>query len=243
MPNTSSNAISLNTIGSVYSPYKEKFAVPRQPGLVPSAKGRIELLSPFDSSDAVRDLLQFSHIWVLFIFHGTQQQGWKPLVKPPRLGGNNKTGVFSTRSTFRPNPVGMAVVQLDDIAEEGGRLYLEISGLDLLDQTPVIDIKPYLPYSDSLPHAQAGFATEKPAASMQVVFSSESEHSLQQGIKKYPQLRDFICEVLSQDPRPAYKRSSDALQSYGVRLYDFNIAWEVAGNVSRVMHITNVSKP
>ena len=232
--------INFDIIGTVHSPYGEKFAIPRQPGLVPSAKGRIELFPPFGNSDSIRDLLQFSHIWVLFIFHGTQQQGWKPLVRPPRLGGNAKTGVFATRSTFRPNPIGMSVVQLDDLVEEGGQYFLEISGLDLLDQTPVVDIKPYLPYADSLPEAQAGFASKKPLAAIAVIFSVKAESALKELHNKFPELRDFIREVLSQDPRPAYQRNNDKPRSNGVRLYDLNVTWEVHDTCFQVTQIEQI---
>ncbi|NQY65973.1 MAG: tRNA (N6-threonylcarbamoyladenosine(37)-N6)-methyltransferase TrmO [Alteromonadaceae bacterium] len=144
----SANEISFHVIGKVHSPYKEKFAIPRQPGLASCAKGVIELIDQANNIDLVRGLEQFSHLWVLFIFHATQQQGWKPLVRPPRLGGNKKMGVLATRSTFRPNPIGMSVVKLDKVSVENNKVLIHISGLDLLDQTPVIDIKPYLAYSD-----------------------------------------------------------------------------------------------
>ncbi|MCV6606381.1 MAG: tRNA (N6-threonylcarbamoyladenosine(37)-N6)-methyltransferase TrmO [Porticoccaceae bacterium] len=218
----------FKTIGTVHSPYKEKFAVPRQPGLVPAARGRIELLPPHDQPDCVRELSQFSHLWVLFVFHGTQEQGWKPLVRPPRLGGNRKTGIFATRSTFRPNPVGMSVVALNNVVEEGGRCWLEISGFDLLDKTPVLDIKPYLPYCDSLPEANGGFANQKPKTKVQVSFSPQAEQQIRFAAEKIPELREFIGQVLSQDPRPAYRhgKAADDAQ-YGVRLYDFNIIWIV----------------
>ena len=205
--------------------------MPRQPGLVPAAKGRIELLPPYGNPDSIRDLEQFSHLWVLFVFHGTQEQGWKPLVRPPRLGGNQKTGVFATRSTFRPNPIGMSVVALEGVVEEGDRCWLEISGLDLLDQTPVLDIKPYLPYCDSLTNASAGFANYKPKAQAQVRFSPQAEQQLRFAVEKIPELREFICQVLSQDPRPAYRLSKAADDNqYGVRLHNFNIIWTVEGN-------------
>ena len=142
------NSIALNYIGKVSSPYKEKFAIPRQPGLVSAAKGSITLLGDANTPELVRGLEAFSHIWVIFIFHGTQEQGWKPLVRPPRLGGNAKLGALATRSTFRPNPLGMSVVKLDsidvitnkDCPKKSKNVVLNISGLDLLDGTPVIDI-------------------------------------------------------------------------------------------------------
>ena len=212
--------------------------MPRQPGLVPAAKGRIELTAPYNHPDAVRDLRQFSHLWVLFVFHGTQEQGWKPLVRPPRLGGNRKTGVFATRSTFRPNPIGMSVVTLDRVVEEGGKLWLEISGLDLLDQTPVLDIKPYLPYCDSLADAAAGFASERPEDRVEVLFTPQAQKQLLLAEKKTPQLGEFICQLLSQDPRPGYRRTSETdSNQYGVRLYNYNITWQVHDGAFQVTAI------
>ena len=116
------------------SPYKEKFAIPRQPGIVNCAKGKVLLCNEYNNSELVKNLSQFSHIWLIFVFHETQQQGWKPLVRPPRLGGNKKTGVLATRSNFRPNPIGMSVVKLDAVQiEKNGDVILDISGLDILD--------------------------------------------------------------------------------------------------------------
>jgi len=158
---TKPQGFSLNTIGIIESPYKEKFAIPRQANLVTAAKGRVLLTGQQNNLDIIRDIEQFSHLWLLFIFHGTQAQGWKPLVRPPRLGGNKKTGVLATRSPFRPNPVGMSVVKLDKVSTNKQQIILYISGLDLLDGTPIFDIKPYIPYSDAITTAQSGYA-QKP---------------------------------------------------------------------------------
>lgn len=238
------DSINFDIIGKVSSPYKEKFAIPRQPGLVTAATGKITLLNQANNIELVRGLEQFSHIWVLFIFHATHQQGWKPLVRPPRLGGNKKLGVLSTRSTFRPNPIGMSVVQLDKITVNNKQVEIHISGLDLLDQTPVIDIKPYVPYSDAIPTAQAGFAQEQPSNNLTVTFSPKTERILQTTTDKFPNLKTLIEQILAQDPRPAYKHKKpkvDAINNrdnnneallfddkvYGIRLYQFNIKWRL----------------
>lgn len=221
------NDICLNPIGFVNSPYKEKFAIPRQPGLVGAAKGTITLAGDVNSIESVRDLNQFSHIWVVFIFHGTQEQGWNPLVRPPRLGGNKKTGVFATRSTFRPNPIGLSVVKLDDIKVINQNVILYISGMDLLDQTPIVDIKPYIPYSDSYPDAIAGYAQSEPETSLSVLFSAKAKQSLAEIKNEYPDLTLLITQVLSQDPRPAYKKNKPDEKVYGMKLYDFNIQWKI----------------
>jgi tRNA-Thr(GGU) m(6)t(6)A37 methyltransferase TsaA len=224
--------ISLDFIGRVSSPYKEKFAIPRQPGLVDSAKGAIHLINNANNIDLVRGLEEFSHIWVLFIFHGTQDKGWTPLVRPPRLGGNKKIGVLATRSTFRPNPVGMSLVTLDsiEVVKEKALQYvsLNISGLDLLDQTPVIDIKPYIPYSDANIDAIASYAQSSPQSNISVIFTDKAKLTLQNIENKYPYLTRFITQVLEQDPRPAYKHHKEDLKVYGMSLYDLNIQWKMA---------------
>lgn len=220
-------SITMNPIGVVNSPYKEKFAIPRQPGLVNAAKGTITLLDEINNIDCVRDLEQFSHLWLLFIFHGTQAQGWKSLVRPPRLGGNQKIGVLASRSTFRPNPIGMSVVKLDKIEVIEKNVTLHISGIDLLDQTPIVDIKPYIPYSDSLPNACAGFAQAEPLASIKVTFSIKAQQELTLLKTKPPDLSLLIEQVLAQDPRPAYKKNQIDDKTYGMKLYNLNILWKM----------------
>lgn len=233
--------IEFDIIGRVNSPYKEKFAIPRQPGLVSSAKGSITLSGDVNNVDLVRELEQFSHIWVLFVFHGTQEQGWKPLVRPPRLGGNKKIGVLATRSTFRPNPIGMSVVKLESIEIKEKQVILHISALDLLDKTPIVDIKPYVPYSDSIPHANAGFAQTQPSSSLQVTFSQKSQAALTKYNKELPELTLFIEQVLAQDPRPAYKHNKHDDKIYGMNLHDLNIKWQMQGLTSiEVIDITSV---
>ena len=166
-----SESFNFDVIGTIDSPYKEKFAIPRQPGIVTAAQGQLRLTGTANNAELVRGLEQFSHIWLLFVFHGTQAQGWKPLVRPPRLGGNKKLGVLATRSTFRPNPIGMSVVKLDRIEQQNlahnkSQVTLHISGLDLLDGTPIIDIKPYVPYADIIEGAEGGYAQEQPIDSL-----------------------------------------------------------------------------
>jgi tRNA-Thr(GGU) m(6)t(6)A37 methyltransferase TsaA len=219
--------ITLKPIGLVNSPYKEKFAIPRQPGLVSAAKGTIELLNAVNCIDSVRGLEQFSHIWLLFVFHGTQDEGWKPLVKPPRLGGNKKIGVLATRSTFRPNPIGMSVVKLDKIELFEQNIILHIAGIDLLDKTPIIDIKPYIPYSDALPNADAGFAQTQPHIHLDIIFSDHVNHIIENLSDELPDLKQLIEQVLAQDPRPAYKQNKLDEKVYGMHLYNLNIQWQM----------------
>lgn len=212
-------AWSLETLGIIHSCYQEKFAVPRQPGLAPSAFATLELLPPYNQPEAVAGLEAFSHLWLTFLFHQNLEQGWKPRVRPPRLGGNRKIGVFASRSTFRPNGLGLSVVRLENIDTTSG-VKLVLSGIDLVDGTPVVDIKPYLPWADSLPDAQADWAPEPPSQ-LPVHFSSEAQAQLQ----AHPQgkrLQQLLVEVLAQDPRPAYQ-AIDPERIYGVRLADRNV--------------------
>jgi len=239
------NDITLSPIGIVHSPYKEKFAIPRQPGLVNAAKGTVELLGEVNNIESVRELKQFSHIWLLFVFHGTQEHGWKSLVRPPRLGGNKKVGVLATRSTYRPNPIGMSVVKLDDIEVTEQDVILHISGMDLLDQTPIIDIKPYIPYSDSLPSACAGFAQTQPQINLTVKFSEQAQQSIVKLKNELPNLTLLIEQVLTQDPRPAYKKNKPDRKVYGMNLYNLNIQWKMVDfdniTVTQINQITEDS--
>lgn len=231
------NAFSLKQIGVIHSPYKEKFAVPRQPGLVTDGGGELHLMPPYNVADAVRGLEGFSHLWLLFIFHQTMNGGWRPTVRPPRLGGNARMGVFATRSTFRPNPIGMSLVELKDIHCQKDRVILQLGSLDLVDGTPIVDIKPYLPFAEALPHAKAGYAQYAPQADMPVYFTPEVEHQLARLEKEYPNISRFIHQVLSQDPRPAYRKREDAGKIYAVMLHDFNVRWRVSGQGSEVFAI------
>lgn len=226
----------LETLGYVKSPYPEKFAVPRQPGLVTAAPIYIELAAPYDHPDAVRGLDAFSHIWVTFIFHKTLAQGWKPLVRPPRLGGNQKVGVFATRSSFRPNALGLSVVKLEQVLISQGKVRLQVSGADWVDGTPVVDIKPYLPYADSIAEANGSFAADAPTL-MHTQFSATAQQQLQQLATSYPELELLITQVLAQDPRPAYKTNSDADRTYGMTLYDLNIRWQVKNGENLVLSV------
>lgn len=229
--NNQVDSVEVNAIGFIESPYQEKFAIPRQPGLVSAARGKIFLTNEHNHQDLVKDIEQFSHLWLVFIFHETQNQGWKPLVRPPRLGGNVKTGVLATRSTFRPNPIGMSVVKLErvELAKLAGKsqVILHISGADLVNNTPIIDIKPYLPYSDAITEASAGFAQTEPANALQIQFSKQASTQLNHYSAQYPNITQLIEQVLAQDPRPAYKHGKIDTKDYGMSLYDLNIQWKM----------------
>ncbi|MFC4656730.1 tRNA (N6-threonylcarbamoyladenosine(37)-N6)-methyltransferase TrmO [Rheinheimera marina] len=227
----------LQVVGYVRSPYKQKFAIPRQPGLIAEAKAELVLEKGYDDDAMVRGIEAFSHLWLVFVFHETADKGWSPLVRPPRLGGNAKKGVFATRATFRPNPVGLSVVKLEGVLRRQGRLVLQLSGVDLLDGTPILDIKPYLPYADALPDASGGFADSAPETDMTVSFSEQADAFCQRQ-QQVPELRLLIEKVLKQDPRPQYKKQRSDTQSYGMTLYHFNIKWTVNGGHN---HVTEIS--
>lgn len=230
------NQYQFNVIGYIKSPYKQKFAIPRQPGLIPEACGQLILEAPYADDAIVRGIEAFSHLWLVFVFHETADKGWSPMVRPPRLGGNTRKGVFATRATFRPNPIGLSVVKLENVVRKNNQLILEISGLDLLDGTPILDIKPYLPYSDALTTADGGFADAAPHTAMTVSMSETATLFCEQQ-RQYPHLRLFIEKVLQQDPRPPYKKQRDGEQHYGMTLYDYNIKWTVNGEHNHVTEI------
>lgn len=226
----------FNVVGYIQSPYKQKFAIPRQPGLIPEATGYLVLEDDYSDDTILRGIDSFSHLWLLFVFHETADKGWSPMVRPPRLGGNARKGVFATRATFRPNPIGLSVVKLEGVERKNGKLMLKISGIDLLDGTPIVDIKPYLPYSDALPHAVGGFADAAPHTNMTVSFAEPARVFCQQQTQQ-PDLHNFITKVLQQDPRPSYKKQRDGEQSYGMTLYNYNIKWTVNGEHNHVTEI------
>lgn len=229
--------ICFHPIGVVHSCYQERFGVPRQPGMVPTAWAQIELFPPYDQDEAVRGLEDFSHIWVIFHFHSKNQEGWRPTVRPPRLGGNRRIGVFASRSPFRPNPLGISAVRLLDIKRDRGRLILFISGIDLLDGTPVLDIKPYVPYSDAHSDAAEAYAPV-PENSVNVEFNAKAIQACgDYQAQGYTMLELLIRETLAWDPRPAYQSSKPNKTQFGMRLWDFELKWEIEGKKLIVISI------
>ena len=233
------SSVTVSPIGVIHSPYQEKFAVPRQPGLVNAINAQLELLPPYNDPHCVRGLEAFSHLWLMFLFHQNGTAEWHPTVRPPRLGGNQRMGVFATRSPFRPNPIGLSVVELKGIHQQGNRLWLELAGVDLVNGTPVVDIKPYVPFVDSVPDAQGGFAPEAPVT-MPVCFTPEMEIRCAELATSHPGFRDFLQQVIAQDPRPAYRKQDDDDKIYGVRLLTFNINWQVKDGTAIICAITDV---
>ncbi|MDH1631896.1 tRNA (N6-threonylcarbamoyladenosine(37)-N6)-methyltransferase TrmO [Pseudomonas mosselii] len=210
----------VSPVGIIRSCFKEKFAIPRQPQLAPAARGVLELLPPFDQGDAVEGLEQVSHVWLLFLFHQALEDKPRLKVRPPRLGGNKSMGVFATRATHRPNGIGQSVVRLEGV--EPGRLLL--SGIDLLDGTPVLDIKPYVPYADSIAGASNLMANDAPEA-IAVEWSESALHQARDHALRLNQpLVELIEQCLAQDPRPAYQIPPPE-RVYGVKFWDVQVRW------------------
>lgn len=211
---------SLIPIGRMHSCFKEKFAIPRQPLLAKAATGFIELYPPYDHQDAIAGLEQVSHIWLLFIFHQTIEKNPRLKVRPPRLGGNKSLGVFATRSTFRPNNIGQSVVKIEKIINH--RIY--VSGIDLLDNTPIIDIKPYVPYADIIEGATNAIAPAPPQT-IEVIWHAVA---LQQAKHYQQHMRRPIIELteqcLMQNPKPAYQKT-DVSREYGTIFWNLDIKW------------------
>ncbi|MCP4116384.1 MAG: tRNA (N6-threonylcarbamoyladenosine(37)-N6)-methyltransferase TrmO [Desulfobacteraceae bacterium] len=242
-------AVRFEPIGILHTCYKEKFGIPRQPNLVADAPARLVFTPEFAREEAVRGLEEFSHVWLIFLFHETRAKNgsWSPMVRPPRLGGNKKVGVFATRSPFRPNPMGMSAVRLEsvEICDKGPVLHL--SGVDILDQTPILDIKPYLPYSDIIPDARNGFAPAPPRTGLEVQFSEPAMARIREKEKTIPNLLSIITGILENDPRPAYRsgRKSDPESGRisGIRLFDFDLKWTVEKDVIRVLDLEDQEPP
>jgi len=232
--------LEFQPIGIIRSCFPEKFGIPRQPGLVKEATATLELLPPYDRIEALEGLEAFSHLWLIFVFHASLKETWKPTVRPPRLGGNKRVGVFASRSMFRPNPIGLSVVELErvDTTAEQPRIFLK--GVDLLDGTPVLDIKPYLPYVDAITNAHGGYAHGTPKPHLQVSLSSAAAAQCASHENTYPNLRSLIMHVLELDPRPAYYGVDHSTKEFGMRLLDFDIKWRIDGEEVEVMAIEKV---
>lgn len=226
--------MTLDPIATVRSCFGSKFAVPRQPGLCPSAWGRLVFHPEYRSPEAVRGLEGFSHVWLIFGFHETSAQGWRPTVRPPRLGGNQRIGVFASRSTFRPNGLGLSLVKLEGIdSTAADSPVLLLGGLDLLDGTLVYDVKPYLPYAEAVPEAAAGFAGEA-----LVRLAVEVTPAAAGDFARLPaRARALLMEALSLDPRPA-TRAADAERVFGAALAGCNVRFTIGQGICRILEIT-----
>lgn len=218
------------TIAKIHTEFSDKFGIPRQSGLVPSLRGEIVFEPEFRSRDAVRGLEEFSHIWLLWEFSKAKRDGYALTVTPPRLGGKIRKGVFATRAPYRPNSIGLSSVKLEEIRldEEKGPV-LVVSGADILDGTPIYDIKPYLPYTDAHPDAVGGFGEQHKQDGIEVVFPEE----LLQQLPK--ELHLSAIEVLKQDPRAAYNKKPEYV--YGMEFAGYDIRFTVQEEILVVKEI------
>ena len=220
----------IRVLAKIHSDFQEKFGIPRQSGLVPELQASIVFEPEFRNPDALRGIEGFSHLWLIWQFSQALRAEWSPTVRPPRLGGNTRVGVFATRSPFRPNALGLSCVRLERMVSNSPQgPMLIVSGADLLDGTPIYDIKPYIPYADCLPQAVGGFAAERPAPTLRV----DIPDSLLQRVP--PEKRDALLRLLELDPRPSYH--SDPERIYGMRFADCEIRFAVQDLVLTVKEI------
>jgi tRNA-Thr(GGU) m(6)t(6)A37 methyltransferase TsaA len=217
----------LKIIAHIETDFPEKFGIPRQSGLVAELKGTIVFEPEYRNPDAFKGIDGYDYLWLLWKFEVPKKNGWSATVKPPRLGGNTPMGVFATRSPFRPNSIGLSSVRLEavELTSDRGPL-LHVSGVDLRDQTPIYDIKPYLPYVDSHPEARGGFADDVRDYELRVEFPEEL-------LETFPKEKQrAIIEVLKQDPRPSYQ--NDPERRYGVSFAGYDVHFTVDGDLLRV---------
>jgi tRNA-Thr(GGU) m(6)t(6)A37 methyltransferase TsaA len=224
----------MRAIGRVESCYPEKFGVPRQSGLAAAARGRVVFDAEYRREEAVRGLEGFSHLWVVFVFDRVPEGEERLSVRPPRLGGNERIGVWATRSPFRPNRIGLSVVRLDRVVMAGeGAPCLDVSGLDLVDGTPVLDVKPYVPYADRVEGATAGFADAAPER-LEVQVGEEAREKFKELVEGD---RAVILETLALDGRPAYHEGSQEGRVYHLRVLGYEVDWEVRDGVCWVLRV------
>lgn len=219
----------LRMIARIHSDFPDKFGIPRQSGLT-SLASRIVFEPEFRDPNALRGIEGWSHLWILWIFSEAVRPGWSPTVRPPRLGGTERVGVFATRSPFRPNNIGLSSVKLERVEHTGNEGdVLIVSGADLMDGTPIIDIKPYVPYADAHPEASGGFAAEKFGKKLKVVFPEELLSRVEPG------KREGLKDLLAEDPRPAVQ--DDPERVYGMRFSDVEIKFVVSDGVLTVVDV------
>ncbi len=222
----------MKIIAHIHTDFTSKFGIPRQSGLVDELEATIVFEPEYRNPDALRGIEEYSHLWLIWQFSECADKDWTPTVRPPRLGGNKRMGVFATRSPFRPNPIGLSSVRLigvEKTAEHG--CILRVAGADMLDGTPIYDIKPYLPYVDSHPDASNGFALDEKAGGLEVDFPEHLLEMIPQSKQK------ALVEVLSQDPRPGYQNEPERI--YGIEFAGFDIRFRVNGKNLTVIEIIN----
>ena len=220
--------IKLKVIAHIYNDFSEKFGVPRQSGMAKDLKSKIIFENEYRNPDAFRELDGYSKLWIIWGFSENSKTKWTPMVRPPRLGGNRKAGVFATRSPYRPNPIGLSCVDLDKISFEATGPVLYISGADMINGTPIYDIKPYVPSFDSFPQASGGFAEENISYRLEVDFPKELLYIIP------AEKRSALIECLSYDPRPAYHNDN---REYGMSYAGYNIRFIIENTCLKVFEV------
>ncbi len=229
---TDSADLNLKVIARIHTDFPTKFGIPRQSGIVDSLKAVIVFEPEYSNPDAFRGLEGFSYLWLLWGFSDNEHDSWSPMVKPPRLGGNKRMGVFATRSPFRPNPIGLSSVKLIGIEQTMKGPVLHVTGADLMDNTPIYDIKPYLPYTDSHPEAVGGFADPMVDYALEVDFPERLLSLIPEDRK------EAIIGVLASDPRPSYQKDPDRI--YGVEFAGFDVRFTVQGRQLTVYEVVKL---
>ncbi|MBR7084431.1 MAG: tRNA (N6-threonylcarbamoyladenosine(37)-N6)-methyltransferase TrmO [Oscillospiraceae bacterium] len=220
----------VTPIAYIYTDFKEKFGIPRQAGRISELTGKIVFEPEFQNPESLRGLAEFSHIWLIFDFSASHRERWSPTVRPPRLGGNQRIGVFASRSPFRPNPVGLSCVKLEKI--QNGELF--VSGVDLLNHTPILDIKPYLPYTDCHPEAKGSYGEALKSYHLDVHFPETL-------LQKLPAVKQkAVLACLADDPHPSYQ--DDPTRIYHMQFAEFDIHFKVYQNQLEVIHIDSLEK-
>ncbi len=219
----------IKPIAHIKNGFNEKFGVPRQSGLVPSVKSEIHFADEYKDENYIRGIEQYSHLWLIWGFSENENAEISPTVRPPKLGGNKRVGVFATRSSFRPNGLALTVVKLESVKTTPNGKVLVVSGGDFKNDTPVYDIKPYIPYADSVPDALGGFAENHKNDKIQVVFS--------ENIKLTEEIKSEIKEILSLDPKPSYKNDDERI--YGLSYKNFNVNFRYNNGNIIVLEVTN----
>lgn len=224
----------ITPIAHIRSDFSSKFGIPRQSGLIDELEAEIIFEKEYSVPEAFRGIEGYSHLWILWQFSECADKEWSPTVRPPRLGGNKRMGVFASRSPFRPNSIGLSCVKLISVEEtEENGVVLKVSGADLLDGTPIIDIKPYLPYVDSHPDATGGFALQEKEGSLEIVFPEEFLSVIPEN------KQDALRAVLKQDPRPQYQ--NDPNRIYGLEFAGFDVRFRIVDEVLTVVEVVEIN--
>lgn len=229
------NPLKLEVIGRIETPFRERFGTPRQPGLIAAAQGRITFEKEFRNLDYFRGIEEFSHLWLTFVFDRVMGEYVRPLVRPPRLGGNTKVGVFASRSPYRPNHLGLSCVAFESLELTNDGPLLKVSGVDLTSGTPIVDIRPYISYSDCVPQATCGFAEPGAPRRLPVKVSPGARDSW---VALLAGQRELIEQTLAHDPVPAFH--NDPARIYRLEISKVHVEWQKSAQGVEIVHVSSV---